>query len=521
TSGGFLSHNVAQYDSPGQRPGETHSSNDVPIFRPRHRQTCLNTGISQPTVFGKIFALFVKNTACMSRSPLRDTIFRVQQVARPTSGGFLSHNVAQYDSPGQRPGETHSSNDVPIFRSRHRQTCQNTRQPRPMISDAAFIYCEGKISPGNISAIQSPTRGSNYTPPDTPPSASSAFAKAPTDFAPDGATIKRPAGLTAICTTMMLTAFAFAFVAAGCQTDIPASQPTADQIQQIKKDILKFAEEGIAQDNKKAAEYDNKIFFQEYKFDRVMFFIPDDSKNLPDSVPDTKDSVYKPEPRDIPLDDFTVPELLPFDLTERLKCIPKNAIRKEWTDRYILAQQISYQWSPLWSHNIHFENNSSMLNQATIELTIFIKMRCAVIGKTNIPPPPKGMKPWRAHFFDPTCYGRGGPRKLGVGWNNLPTPWMKNDQNIDPMRTEKARELLSTMPYLNYRIDISVKLKFDTEKKVWTSIPDQFFPLSQAMIYSFDDIPDEYKYSIFNPTYFPKSIVPAGDGQEMRFGGEF
>lgn len=88
----------------------------------------------------------------------------------------------------------------------------------------------------------------------------------------------------------------------------------ASYLKRIRAEILPTIAPGLDRINREARQIGDRTYVTPYDFSRVMFFVPEEAKSV--------------RPRDVP---------------SRLSP-PANAIRKKWTDRFVVAQRLRYRY---------------------------------------------------------------------------------------------------------------------------------------------------------------------------------
>jgi len=244
---------------------------------------------------------------------------------------------------------------------------------------------------------------------------------------------------------------------AGCDTPIspqesPAAstQPsqTASPYENAAQDSatasadLRQAIDKLIQDaNKVAAERDGKVYVETKEFERAIVFTPIPH---PPPNPGTITALFVLKP----------------------VIVPKNAVVKEWTDHFALAQKLSYRYS--YVETLEIERNLSP-PYFTAKITILLKTnhRWAYIGKSGgIPTAPDGYFAWWAGSFPSGMYGitrwSGHLPALETPPGKVVTPPLP----IDTIGQSAFNSLRQSSPKKN-EYAVAAEMAYDHHRKQW------------------------------------------------------
>ena len=202
----------------------------------------------------------------------------------------------------------------------------------------------------------------------------------------------------------------------------------------IQADIRQAIDKCINEANGVASAQDGKVYVNVKKFDRAIAFVP----------------IPEPEQQWSPLIISYTP--------------PKNAVLKKWTDRFALAQELSYRYSyvKILESNRHF---SPPYFTAKVKVLIKIISRHAYEGKPkDTPIAPDGYMVWepaQSYSLD------------GTGWlKALPAPSTPHGEEVTPSLaidaiSQSALDSLRKISPRESEYAIIARMAYDHSKKRW------------------------------------------------------
>lgn len=236
--------------------------------------------------------------------------------------------------------------------------------------------------------------------------------------------------------------------------------PDAFQPKLLAGNIRQAAEWRLAADNRIAKAFEGQVCLRTYVFRRKMYFVPKDEKPEEDVVdrvvviPEGEGSPREAEP--------------PFD-----------GVCKTWEDRYVLAQELQYEYRLHKMGEIQPGPSVTVPYTANVTVEVITKARHAVAGKANIPKAPEGTRVWRLpDGFSP---GRQRPGRVVVfGWaaheGSQPMPWpsipIDRRRPTTPAAAE-AETKLKKEPFKRSQAYCTCEVIYDAKQRRWYFRPDR------------------------------------------------
>jgi len=208
----------------------------------------------------------------------------------------------------------------------------------------------------------------------------------------------------------------------------------------VSADVRRALDELIRNANKTAAKRDGKAYVDVQEFDRVIAFVPAPKPRAPG------------DPEEIPSVSYNV---------------PKHAVLKKWTDRFALAQELSYRFScgEILDVDRHL---SPPYFTAKVKVLLKASHRWAYGGKPkDAPPAPEGCIVWKRSGMIGWGFSE---QKTWLG--SLPIPGVPDGKADTPSPVTDSivqsalDSLLQTSPKENEHV-VYADMAYDHLKKGW------------------------------------------------------
>ncbi len=303
----------------------------------------------------------------------------------------------------------------------------------------------------------------------------------------------------------------------------PPLERAVQDYRALKGEVTKFANELIADANRRAEKLNGKTFVRVREHGRVMFFVPAPKTKrgappagdpvIPDAqlTPDPGGPLSGPPPHlVIPDVELTIPDVeLTADPEGALSRPPPDAVRREWKDRFGLAQEYRLRYRFGRIKSMHRTNDLARPYEAVVELKLKVTSRLGVAQDVQpIPKPPTGMVPWwpQARGLRSRFFGSGGRHGLWVpefkGWLDSPGSETLARKAVEALKGVKAGVDEGTT---------ECRLAFFADKGRWVCAGQKYDPECPRPA----DIPwerglpkEQIRETIFPPGYYPK-LKPA------------
>lgn len=226
-------------------------------------------------------------------------------------------------------------------------------------------------------------------------------------------------------------------VIAGCAS---SSYDVAKWHEIVTADIEEVVEELVEKTNGDARAQDAQVFVTVEEFARAMVFFPGEESPEPDPGP------------------------ILVDVSEVV--LPEDAVIREWTDRFALAQELAYRYSDFRILDVTLQFSPPFF-AAEVELVLESLRRAAFAGEpAPLPSPPEGHVAWRPRRTLRVA-GRGSSSSDG-----LPVPVTPPGEafsppsSLDPL-IQTALGSLRHQPYEKSESQIIVELQYDPLEETW------------------------------------------------------
>lgn len=245
----------------------------------------------------------------------------------------------------------------------------------------------------------------------------------------------------------------------GCETpQSPLERIAADRAF-LEKEIRAYAEKLVAEANAEAAKLDGQVRVETCEKRWVVFFEP----------------IPKPEPKPEPPaagGDNRIPQYQAQVVVKEKRKInlepPAAAVRREWTDRYALAQTFEYRWSLAEIGLIQLKLDEKVPCEA--EVTFQIRATRTTATATDIQPLPNvpdGTRLWRpsvASFFG---VGRGGGSGGESGLPCLTLPGRSVEEVADEPLAQQALRQLASADDEELTFSLKCPVTYDAPARTW------------------------------------------------------
>ena len=201
----------------------------------------------------------------------------------------------------------------------------------------------------------------------------------------------------------------------------------------ISADVRQAIDKLITDANDIASAQDGKVYVDVKEFAREIFFVPAPG--------------------------------IPFSIL-RSHTVPKNAVLKEWTDRFALAQELSHRYSYVETLEIDRQIHPPYFT-AKVKVLLKASHRWAYAGKPKgIPTAPDGYVAWSYHGPRMGMYGTGGCS------GRLPAPTTPAGKMITPSLpidaiSKSALDSLGQSPPKESEHVVVANMAYDHLKKCW------------------------------------------------------
>ena len=239
----------------------------------------------------------------------------------------------------------------------------------------------------------------------------------------------------------------------GCARSLSPYERAERDRRILDADIRRAVEMEIAEANERAAKTNDVTWVDVKSFDRVVFFVP------------------KPKPRP-PADSGEIePPVIPdAPIRSRVRGFfpPIGAPRRQWTDRYALAQRYAYHYAIDKVTEIRPEADLDHPYAATVTVRMTVEHARAIAADAKpVPQPPQGMMRWKP---TPASIGIATGFFGGVRAPVLPdvvVPGRPSAEATGPLAAE-AVSLLRRAEHQRRTVILKLTAKYSLRSKQWS-----------------------------------------------------
>jgi len=226
----------------------------------------------------------------------------------------------------------------------------------------------------------------------------------------------------------------------------------------LERDIRAYAEQLVAEANAEAARLDGQVRVDMHDEHLVMFFVP---VPKPEPEPVEPPAKVKGEPDRVEYQAQTVVKTK--RRTPRTRP-PAAAVRRDWTDRYALAQAFRYRWSVGDIRSIRLIFDDKVPCEATVT---FCMHTWRTVGSASdvkpLPQAPEGMRVWTPYGGFGTGWGWGG----GDGLPAFAMPGLPVDETAEEPLAQAALQRLAEAEELKHSATLTSRVFYDNVTGRW------------------------------------------------------